>query len=149
VTIVYKRPESVLVVIHTPRGEVLLLRRRQPADFWQSVTGSLEWGESTAQAARRELAEETGFAGNTLSFIKPIALAPGYMSHATNLVLVEDLYPCDAEGDEPEPIEVVPWKISDIYQLSMRDDCSEARTIAGLYLVRDFLAAREKRNDDQ
>ena len=57
----YKRPESILVVIHTPDGEVLLLRRVAPADFWQSVTGSLEWGESAEAAARRELAEETGF----------------------------------------------------------------------------------------
>ncbi|HEX6549558.1 MAG TPA: dihydroneopterin triphosphate diphosphatase, partial [Gammaproteobacteria bacterium] len=34
----FKRPESVLVVIYTSRGEVLQLRRREPADFWQSVT---------------------------------------------------------------------------------------------------------------
>ena len=56
----YKRPESVLVVVYTLAGEVLMLRRRQPDDFWQSVTGSLEWDETPAQAARRELLEETG-----------------------------------------------------------------------------------------
>ncbi|MFP5504763.1 MAG: dihydroneopterin triphosphate diphosphatase [Gammaproteobacteria bacterium] len=59
---IYKRPESVLVLVHTVAGEVLLLRRRAPDDFWQSVTGSLEWGETPAQAARRELFEETGLA---------------------------------------------------------------------------------------
>ena len=56
----YKRPESVLVVVYTLQGEVLLLRRRYPDDFWQSVTGSLEWGEQPADAAVRELREETG-----------------------------------------------------------------------------------------
>jgi dihydroneopterin triphosphate diphosphatase len=56
----YKRPESVLVVIYTPAGEVLLLERRQPAGYWQSVTGSLEWGESAEAAALREVREETG-----------------------------------------------------------------------------------------
>ncbi len=58
----YKRPESVLVVIHTVDGQVLVMRRAGSAKeaFWQSVTGSLEWGESIAAAAQRELYEETG-----------------------------------------------------------------------------------------
>ncbi len=56
----YKRPESVLVVIYTVRGEVLLLERQQPPGYWQSVTGSLRWGETPVQAARREAGEETG-----------------------------------------------------------------------------------------
>jgi len=56
----YKRPESVLVVVYNDLDEVLLLRRVQPAGFWQSVTGSLEWGEAAGAAARRELFEETG-----------------------------------------------------------------------------------------
>ena len=59
----YKRPESVLVVIYSTDGHVLMLRRRRPHDFWQSVTGSLEWGETAQQAARRELHEETGLTG--------------------------------------------------------------------------------------
>ena len=63
----HKRPESVLVLVYTAAGEVLLLRRRTPEDFWQSVTGSLEWGETPTQAARRELFEETGLeAGDAL-----------------------------------------------------------------------------------
>lgn len=55
-----KRPQSVLVVIHTPALEVLLLERVAPAGFWQSVTGSLEEGESWVEAAVREVEEETG-----------------------------------------------------------------------------------------
>lgn len=60
----FKRPESVLVVVHTADGEVLLLRRADREDFWQSVTGSLEPGETPIEAARRELAEETGLDGS-------------------------------------------------------------------------------------
>jgi len=48
------------VVVFTRDGEVLLLKRGDHPDFWQSVTGSLEWGENAAAAARRELREETG-----------------------------------------------------------------------------------------
>ena len=55
-----KRPESVLVLIVAKSGDVLLMERREPAGFWQSVTGSLQEGETLRAAARREVAEETG-----------------------------------------------------------------------------------------
>lgn len=55
-----RRPESVLVVVYTQQHEILLLERLDPAGFWQSITGSLHWGESIAAAAQRELYEETG-----------------------------------------------------------------------------------------
>jgi dihydroneopterin triphosphate diphosphatase len=62
----FRRPESVLVVIHTEGGEFLLLERRRPPGFWQSVTGSLEWGEHADVAARREVIEETGITQGVL-----------------------------------------------------------------------------------
>lgn len=62
----FKRPESVLVVVHTRAGEVLLLERHTPPGWWQSVTGSLEDGELPRAAAVRELREETGLAANGL-----------------------------------------------------------------------------------
>jgi dATP pyrophosphohydrolase len=57
----FKRPESVLVVVHTRTGKVLLLKRADHSDFWQSVTGAMEWDERDPRAtALRELREETG-----------------------------------------------------------------------------------------
>ncbi len=50
----------MLIVIYTAGGEFLLLERRRPPGVWQSVTGSLEWGEMADAAARREVVEETG-----------------------------------------------------------------------------------------
>lgn len=55
-----KLPISVLVLIHTPQLEVLLLERASHPGFWQSVTGSREDQESLLQTATREVAEETG-----------------------------------------------------------------------------------------
>ena len=56
----YKLPLSVLVVIHTTALEVLLIERADRHGFWQSVTGSLDEGETCRQTALREVREETG-----------------------------------------------------------------------------------------
>ena len=56
----FRRPLSVLVAVYSADGHALLLRRSSPFDFWQSVTGSLDSGETHADAARREVIEETG-----------------------------------------------------------------------------------------
>jgi dATP pyrophosphohydrolase len=63
----FKIPQSVLVVVHTPALDVLLLNRADAPDFWQSVTGAKDHeGEDFAATARREVAEETGIASGVL-----------------------------------------------------------------------------------
>jgi dATP pyrophosphohydrolase len=56
----HKLPVSVLIVVYTPDLQVLMLERADRPGFWQSVTGSQHAGETLAQTAQRELAEETG-----------------------------------------------------------------------------------------
>ena len=68
----FKIPRSVLVVIHTPALDVLLIERADRPGYWQSVTGSLDAeDEALAATARREVLEETGIdidaAGGVLS----------------------------------------------------------------------------------
>ena len=63
-----KRPVSVLVVIHTPALDVLLLERASHPGFWQSVTGSQEDGETLPDTAAREVLEETGIAAPVAAF---------------------------------------------------------------------------------
>ena len=56
----YKKPVSVLVVIHTADNDILLLERAAHPGYWQSVTGSQEGDEPLPETARREVREETG-----------------------------------------------------------------------------------------
>lgn len=60
----FKQPVSVLVVIYTQAGKVLLLERADRPGYWQSVTGSREGEERLIETAQRELFEETGLTGN-------------------------------------------------------------------------------------
>ncbi|HQT25844.1 MAG TPA: dihydroneopterin triphosphate diphosphatase [Burkholderiales bacterium] len=64
---VFKRPFSVLVVVHTADLGVLLLERADHPGYWQSVTGSLEENENPGETAKRELLEETGLENGILS----------------------------------------------------------------------------------
>ena len=66
----FKIPESVLVVIHTPQRDVLLIERIDHPGFWQSVTGSKDFpNESLLDAAVREVWEETGIRADTRGFM--------------------------------------------------------------------------------
>jgi dATP pyrophosphohydrolase len=56
----YKKPVSVLVVIHSPDLQILLLERAAHPGYWQSVTGSQEDDETLPATAAREVLEETG-----------------------------------------------------------------------------------------
>jgi dATP pyrophosphohydrolase len=57
---VHKIPVSVLVVIHSADGQVLLMERADAPGYWQSVTGSQDAGETLLETAIREVREETG-----------------------------------------------------------------------------------------
>jgi len=63
----FKIPRSVLVVIHTPALDVLLIERSDKPGYWQSVTGSLDAeDEPLEHTAWREVQEETGITGGRL-----------------------------------------------------------------------------------
>jgi ADP-ribose diphosphatase len=101
--------------------------------------GRVEPGEELLEAANRELMEEVGYGARKLTLLRRLSTAPGYLQHATNIVLAQDLYPERLQGDEPEPIDVVPWPIADINALLEREEFSEARSIAALFMVREHL----------
>lgn len=101
--------------------------------------GRLERGEDVLEGANRELMEEAGYGARRLEIVHSLSLAPTYMSHRTQVVLARDLYPQRLPGDEPEELEVVPWRLDRLGELVRRDDVTEGRSIAALFLVRELL----------
>ncbi|MET0225516.1 MAG: ADP compounds hydrolase NudE [Dokdonella sp.] len=101
--------------------------------------GRLDRDETVEQGADRELKEEVGFGARDLHILGRLSLSPAYMTAMTHVVLARDLYPQRLAGDEPEELDVVPWKLADLDQLMLREDFSEGRSLAALFIAREWL----------
>ncbi|MCU7850970.1 MAG: ADP compounds hydrolase NudE [Candidatus Thiodiazotropha sp. (ex Monitilora ramsayi)] len=134
---------SVLVVPMLDDDTVLLVREYAAGshDYQLGLPkGRMEpEDDDPLQAADRELREEVGYGARDLQILNTLTIAPAYIQHHTHIVLARDLFPDKQPGDEPEPIEVVPWRLSDWQALMAQPDLTEARSIAALYMTRDFL----------
>ena len=97
--------------------------------------GLMNKNEDIKEAANRELMEEIGYGAKQLLLLKYVTAAPGYWNSSVAVILAKDLYPQQLPGDEPEPLDIIPWKISDYRSLLQRDDFTEARSIAALLMV--------------
>lgn len=143
--LVSERPQAVMMVPMLDADTVLLVREYGAGIenyFLGLPKGILEKDEDIYVAANRELMEEVGYGAHRFRLLKTLATSPGYMSSRMHTLLAEDLYPQSLPGDEPEPLEVVPWSLKRLPELLQRDDFFEARSVAALFMVRELLHAR-------
>ncbi len=133
---------AVLIVPMLDPDTVLLIREYAGGTHRYELglpKGKVEQDEAILDAANREIMEEVGYESTQLTLLKSVTLAPQYMQHQTHIVLAQQLRPRREPGDEPEALEVVSWALSELDALQARDDFTEARSIAALYMVREFL----------
>jgi ADP-ribose diphosphatase len=97
--------------------------------------GVIDADEELLVAANRELQEEIGYGAKDLQFIQSVKTSPGHLTSTMHIVYASDLYESRLEGDEPEPLEVVPWKITDIAQLINHPEFLDARSLVALLLL--------------
>lgn len=139
----HSRGHGAVIVVPMIDADTVLLVREYAAGVHRYelglVKGRIDAGETPLQAADRELKEEAGFGARSLVALRALTLAPTYMSHEAQLVIARDLYPERLPGDEPEPLEVVPWKLDALHELILREDFSEGRSIAALFIAREWL----------
>lgn len=144
-TVRYERllgsPRGAVMVVPLLDEDTVLLVREYAAgmDRYELALpkGLIEEGETPVQSANREMMEEVGFAARRLDYLGSMSLAPAYQCFVTHVVLATELYERRLPGDEPEEIEVVPWRLTRLSELIARDDFTEARSMAALFLVRD------------
>lgn len=106
--------------------------------------GRLDRDETVEQGANRELKEEVGFGAREMHILATLSLSPSYMTAMTHVVIARNLYPERLAGDEPEELEVVEWKMSELHTLLSQPDVTEGRSIAALFIAREYLAGRYK-----
>ncbi|MFI0399828.1 MAG: ADP compounds hydrolase NudE [Thiolinea sp.] len=136
------RADGAVLIVPMLDNETVLLIREYAAGTERYELGlpkgKVEPGEDILEAANREIMEEVGHGARHIQLLKRVSLAPGYMGHYTNLLLARDLYPAALPGDEPEPLEVVPWKLKYLDDLIAGNECTEGRSLLALYMVRDL-----------
>jgi ADP-ribose diphosphatase len=96
--------------------------------------GTIDPGETAAEAANRELKEEAGYGAHDLTLLCKLASSPSYSNHIIQVMVATDLYVDRLVGDEPEELEVVPWSLDEIDELIEAPDFLEARSLAALLL---------------
>ncbi len=146
------RGNGAVVIVAIAEPGVVLLTREYACGLHRYELGlprgRIDDGESPLQAANRELKEEVGFGARRLEVLRTLSLVPSYMDHVTHLVLAQDLYPECLPGDEPEPLQVVPWRLDALDQLMLRDECSEGRALAALFIAREWLSRKQDGTSD-
>ncbi len=134
---------AVLIVPLLDNNTVLLIREYSAGvDRYELglAKGKIDLGENILEAANRELKEEVGYGAKQLHHLTSLSIAPSYLEHMTDIVIAQQLYEEKLQGDEPEELEVVPWKLDNIQGLLATGECTEARSIAALYMVKDYLS---------
>lgn len=129
---------AVMIIPMLDTETFLLIREYAPASnsyFLGFAKGAMDEGEKPLESANRELMEEVGYGANKLISLGQWSLSPSYFNAMMHIVLAKDLYPQKMEGDEPEVIEVIPWKLGNIDALLAHPEFHESRSIAAVLLL--------------
>ncbi len=133
---------AVMVVAVNQHNEIALVKEYAVGSEQYELTlpkGAIDPEEETLDAANRELAEEIGLAAKKLTLLTTLKIAPAYFKFETWVVLAQDLYAKQLEGDEPEALPLSWHSLDDIHGLLQQDDFSEARSIAALFIAKNYL----------
>lgn len=136
---------AVMIVPFINDHEFLLVREYAAGTHGYELgfpKGLIDPGETPEFAANRELKEEVGYGAKTLHHLQSVSMAPAFFNAKMSIFVAENLYAEVLPGDEPEPLEVIKWSINHLDQLLEREDFSEARCIAALFLADKWLRTR-------
>ena len=131
--------DSAVLIVPVLDDNTILLIREYGTGIGQYTLGfpkgAIDDGENVLAAANRELMEEVGYGANELRHIGKQSQSPGYVANMMDVVFARSLFEATLEGDEPEALEVIPWKLDNIDALLAHPEFIESRSIAALFLL--------------
>ena len=130
-------PGAALVVPVLPDGRLVVERQfRYPLDrvFIEFPAGKLDPGESTQEAARRELLEEAGYAATRFILLGTIHTLISYTNEEIDLFVAEGLSHVGAKLDDGEFLDVIAMSLDDMLAALDRGEITDAKTVAALLL---------------
>jgi ADP-ribose pyrophosphatase len=128
-------PGAVALLAENDQHEVLMVRQYRYAtgeDLWELPAGKLEPGEKPHPAALRELAEETGFTAENLTFLYQMYTAPGFSNERLLLYQASGLHPAKAKPDDDEFISVQAFSREEIAHMVEQGEIKDGKTLVGL-----------------
>ena len=140
-----KHPGAVGIVALPADGTVLLVRQhRYPhrRDFIEIPAGKLEPGEPHLATAKRELAEETGYAAADWRYLGVIHTAIAYTDEAIHLYLAKRLSRTERKLDQGEFLETLVRPFDEALGMIRDGELSDAKSVAALLWVHHFVPER-------
>jgi ADP-ribose pyrophosphatase len=133
---VVRHAGSAVMLAVDDKKRILLVRQyRLPADkyLWELPAGKVDAGEKPLQAAKRELAEETGYKAKTWTKLASFFVSPGYVQERMTIYLATDLMAGEATPMEDERIETKWFKRKEVAKMIDKGEIDDAKTLVGYY----------------
>ena len=113
--------------------------------LWEVPAGKIDAGEEPLEAAKRELAEETGYRAKKWKTLATYYASPGFVGEAMMLYLAEDLYAGDASPEDDEKIELRLIKLSEIVKMIKKGAIHDGKTLIAALLYASLLGRKAKK----
>jgi len=133
---------SIALIPVDADGQIHFVRQYRPAaqvDLLELPAGTLEPGEPPADAAAREIREETGMAAKNLKEIGSFYLAPGYSTELMHVFLATDLVHDPLAPDDDEFLKVEKIPVAEALRMAESGQIQDAKSLAALMLAKPYL----------
>lgn len=135
-----KANDGFVVLLAVNDKDELLLIKEYATAMNQYVIGlprgGIKKGMSAIETAHLELAEEVKVGAHTLEELRLLRQAPSYSGAPVHFMLATHLFERHLDGDEPEPLEVIPWPLSRLDELMER--MIDVHSVLGLQLLKEY-----------